>query len=187
MHNGRRLGRGVESRIVATATYSAIVSSRAIAEAVGTAGTLLAAAVARIFRRLRDDSRTLPNKEPGRSIRNRRGREDLQRPPESSMMGLGHDESEASKALDAGAAPEGCGRALPLDRARLRCRVQGRPRFKSPRAASRTRLASPETESPRPARQSDRDPSDHAVSEVSPRISGREPAETLGQSLSKSD
>jgi hypothetical protein len=58
MQNARRLGRGVESRILASTTHSAIVSSRAIAESIGRVSGLLAAAAHRVFRRIRADSRS---------------------------------------------------------------------------------------------------------------------------------
>jgi hypothetical protein len=65
MQNGRRLGRGVESRIVAAATHDALVSRRATIEAIAAVGGLVFAGLQRTFRRVRADSHsnnTLPNK-----------------------------------------------------------------------------------------------------------------------------
>jgi hypothetical protein len=65
MENGRRLGRGVESRIVVAATHDALVSARATIEAIARVSSLVAAGLECMLRRVRADphsNNTLPNK-----------------------------------------------------------------------------------------------------------------------------
>src|SRR5215469_2542519 len=92
MWNGRRLGRGVESRIVAAATDDALVNGRATREAIAAVGGLVFSGLQRISRRVQADLRsnkTLRDKVahqggPG-AIGGSRAR--LEYPPKCSMMG----------------------------------------------------------------------------------------------------
>jgi hypothetical protein len=173
MQNARRLGRGVESRILAAAARDAIVSSREIARAVGSVGGLLAAHLQRIFRRLQADLKALPNKGARQNALGSvpGGWLIPNHPPKNALWEHGCDEAEASNARDASAVAQGNRHARPRDRGPVSRRLRSRRRLKNPSPKAHTRATTSETEAPRQTSQSADDASHSVVQPTSPATS----------------